>query len=92
MKIIHIIFKESVEGIIQMYSLLREEDILEGIFQNIIDCDDTKKALSLEQQGCIEIASQKYYELLISENHISKSFQTHSYEKNFQFINIHRTK
>lgn len=75
-----------------MYSLLREEDILEGIFQNIIACENTKEALSLEQQGCIEIASQKYIKLLITENQFANMKQTKYYKRNCEFINIRLTK
>lgn len=92
MNIFYIIFKEAVEGLIQMYSLLREEDILEGIFQNIIACENTKEALSLEQQGCIEIASQKYIKLLITENQFANMNQTKYYKRNYEFINIRLTK
>lgn len=72
--------------------MLREEDILECIFQNIIECKDTKNAFSLEQLGCIEIASQKYIELLISENNFAKMNLTKSHKKNDEFLNIRLTK
>jgi len=88
LNIIKIIFKEAVEGMIQMYSLLREEDVLESLFQNTIKCEATKKALSLEQQGYIKEASQMYIELLDQE----KMYQNGSYNKDNTFKKIRLTK
>lgn len=89
---IKIIFKEAVEGMIQMYSLLREEDILESLFQNTIKCKDTKKAFSLEQQGYIKEASQMYMELLDEENNGTYIYQTNSYNEDSMFRKIRLTK
>lgn len=83
---------EAVEGMIQMYSLLREEDVLESLFQNTIKCEATKKALSLEQQGYIKEASQMYIELLDQEMNEKKMYQNNSYNKDTMFKKIRLTK
>lgn len=92
LNIIKIIFKEAVEGMIQMYSLLREEDVLESLFQNTIKCETTKKAFSLEQQGYINEASQVYMKLLDQEKKETKICQTNSYNKDSMFRKIRLTK
>lgn len=75
-----------------MYSLLGEEDVLESLFQNNIKCENTKIALSLEQQGYFQEASYKYIELLnhgvnkIDDNH------TNSLNKDGKFTIIRLTK
>lgn len=73
---------------IQMYSLLREEDVLESLFQNTIKCDATKKALSLEQQGYIREASQMYIKLLDQEINGTNIYQN----KDNMFRKIRLTK
>jgi len=73
---------------IQMYSLLREEDVLESLFQNTIKCEATKKALSLEQQGYIREASQMYIELLDQEINGTNIYQN----KDNMFRKIRLTK
>lgn len=73
---------------IQMYAFLREEDILEGLFQNTLNCNYTKNAFSFEQQGCFEKASQLYIELLKHEENINNV----SYNKDKEFCRIHLTK
>jgi len=73
---------------IQMYSLLREEDVLESLFQNTIKCETTKKALSLEQQGYIREASQMYIELLDQEINGTNIYQN----KDNMFRKIRLTK
>lgn len=85
---IYIIFKEAVEGMIQMYSLLREEDVLESLFQYTIKCEATKKALSLEQQGYVREASQMYIELLDQEINGTNLYQN----KDNMFRKIRLTK
>lgn len=90
--ILKIIFKEAVEGLIQIYSLLRDEDVLESLFQNTIKCEDTKKALSLEQQGYIKEASQMYMELLDQEIDETKNYQMNCYNKDTMFRKIRLTK
>jgi len=75
-----------------MYSLLRDEDVLESLFQNTIKCEDTKKALSLEQQGYIREASQMYIELLDKEINGTKFYQNNSYNKDSMFRKIRLTK
>lgn len=77
---------------IQMYSLLREEDVLESLFQNTIKCDDTKNALSLEQQGCFKKASLKYAELLNREIILTEINQINNYNKDNEFRKIRLTK
>lgn len=71
-----------------MYSLLREEDVLESLFQNTIKCETTKKALSLEQQGYIREASQMYIELLDQEINGTNIYQN----KDNMFRKIRLTK
>lgn len=71
-----------------MYSLLREEDVLESLFQNTIKCEATKKALSLEQQGYIREASQMYIELLDQEINGTNIYQN----KDNMFRKIRLTK
>ncbi|XP_025202207.1 transcription-associated protein 1-like [Melanaphis sacchari] len=83
---------EAVEGMIQMYSLLREEDVLESLFQNTVKCEATKKALSLEQQGYIREASQIYMELLDKKMNGTKIYQNNSYNKDNMFRKIRLTK
>ncbi|XP_029341770.1 transformation/transcription domain-associated protein isoform X2 [Acyrthosiphon pisum] len=83
---------EAVEGLIQIYSLLRDEDVLESLFQNTIKCEDTKKALSLEQQGYIKEASQMYKELLDQEMNGTAIYQNNSYNKDTMFRKIRLTK
>lgn len=90
--ILKIIFKEAVEGLIQMYSLLRDEDVLESLFQNTIKCEDTKKALSLEQQGYIKEASQMYMELLNQEINEAEIYRINCYNKDTMFRKIRLTK
>lgn len=77
---------------IQMYSLLREEDVLETLFQNTIKCEDTKKAFALEQQGCFRKASLLYIKLFNSEQPYSKVNLTKSYNKDHKFKKIRLTK
>lgn len=90
--IVYIILKEAAEGMIEIYSLLREEDVLESLFQNTIKCNATKKALSLEQQGYIEEASQMYMELLDQEMNGKNINQNHYYNKDNIFRKIRLTK
>lgn len=92
LNIIYIIFKEAIEGMIQMYSLLREEDVLESLFQNTVTCEATKKALSLEQQGYIREASQIYIELLNQEKNGINIYQNKFYDKDNMFRKIRLTK
>jgi len=75
-----------------MYSLLREEDILDGLFQNTLICKNTKKAFAIEQQGCFEKASQIYAELLKREGNDTKDSSNNSYNKEKEFRRIHLTK
>lgn len=75
-----------------MYSLLRDEDVLESLFQNTIKCEDTKKALSLEQQGYIREASQMYIGLLDKEINGTKFYQNNSHNKDSMFRKIRLTK
>lgn len=75
-----------------MYSLLREEDVVESLFQNTIKCEATKKAFSLEQQGYIKEASQIYMELLEQEMNGTKIYHTNSYNKDNMFRKIRFTK
>lgn len=75
-----------------MYSLLQEEDVLEGLFQSTINCDDTKNALSLEQQGCFKKASLKYAKLLNREIIVTEVNQINTYNKDSEFRKIHLTK
>lgn len=75
-----------------MYSLLREEDVLESLFQKTLTCGDTKKALSLEQQGCYKKASTKYIELLNSNINKSEINHTNLFNKEIEFRKIHLTK
>lgn len=87
-----VIFKKAIEGIIQMYSLLREEDVLESIYQNIIECPDTKIAFSREQHGYFKLASQNYAELLNSEVSVTNANHINSYNKDREFKMIRLTK
>jgi len=88
----HFVFKGVIEGMIQMYSILGEEDVLESIYQNTIKNEGIKTALSLEQQGCFKLASQKHIELLNSELFLSKANHNHSYNKDREFGIIRLTK
>lgn len=75
-----------------MYSLLREEDVLESLFQNTIKCDETMSALSLEQQGCFKKASLKYAKLLNQDIIVKEVNQINTYNKDSEFRKIHLTK
>lgn len=88
----YIIFKNAIEVLIQMYSLLHEEDILESLFKITIDCERTKAAFSLEQQGCIKEASQIYMQLLNMKTSNTKVNEFNYYNKQDEFIIIRLTK
>lgn len=77
---------------IRIFSLLREEDVLEGLFQNTLSCKYTKEAFAIEQQGCFEKASQIYAELLKREENYTKDSFNISYNKEKEFRRIHLTK
>ncbi|VVC36854.1 Hypothetical protein CINCED_3A003660 [Cinara cedri] len=83
---------EAVEGLIQMYSLLHEEDILESLFQKTIKCEETKIALSLEQLGCYKRASTIYMELLNRKINELEDNHTNIFNKEIEFRKIHLTK
>lgn len=85
----YIIFKNAIEVLIQMYSLLHEEDVLESLFKMTINCERTKAAFSLEQQGFIKEASQIYMQLVDIENWNTK---VDYYNKQEEFIKIRLTK
>lgn len=86
------IFQEAFEELIKMYSLLREEDVLEKLLQNTVKCDDTKRAFSLEQQGCFKKASLMYINILDHRQNDSKANITNFYNEDIEFNNIHLTK
>lgn len=69
----YIIFKNAIEVLIRMYSLLHEEDILESLFKSTIKCMHINKAFSLEQQGCFKEASLIYIQQLKSKSQKAKN-------------------
>lgn len=75
-----------------MYSLLREEDVLECLFQRTIKCEYTKKALSLEQQGCLKPAADMYIELFQNKMNDANFRNSNNLDKDSEFIKIHLTK
>lgn len=75
-----------------MYSLLREEDVLEYLFQNIIKCKDTKKALSLEYLGYFEHAKQIYGDLYKQDLKVYAVNQSNMYKPESEFRKAHLTK
>jgi len=75
-----------------MYSLLREEDVLESIFQNTIECENTRTALSLEQQGYFKLASQLYKRILNNESVVTQTNYINAYAKDKEFLKIRLTK
>lgn len=77
---------------IQMYSLLREEDILEYLFLNTLECKETKKILSVENHGFFEYASQNYLNIICGEEakrNIS-SMDVYSKENEFRMVRFTR--
>lgn len=77
---------------IQMYSLLREEDVLEYLFQSKIKCKDTKKALSLEYLGYFEDAKKIYIGLYNHDLNVYARNQRTSYNPESEFRKVHLTK
>lgn len=75
-----------------MYSLLQDTDVLEGLYQNMIKCENTKKALSLEHLGYFKHASRMYVGLLNCERNVKKDNQSNFYNIDSEFNNIHLTK
>lgn len=75
-----------------MYSLLREEDVLEMLHQNTLKCEKIKNILSLEQHGNFEIASNEYINILNHKNNKIQIYQKNSYNVEGEFIKIHLTK
>lgn len=88
----YIIFKNAIEVLIQMYSLLHEEDVLESLFNITIKCDRTKEAFALEQQGLIKEASKIYMELLSINSQNKKVDQFKPHKKHNEFLKIRLTK
>lgn len=85
-------FQKAIEGMIQMYSLLREEDVLEYLFQNKIKCKGTKKALSLEYLGYFEHAKKMYIDLYNHDINVYAADQCTFYNPESEFKKIHLTK
>lgn len=79
-----------MEGLIQMYSLLREEDVLEYLYKQILKCEKTKEILSLEQNGEYEEAANKYIDIL--NCNIKTHMNNSSFDLDREFGWIHLTK
>lgn len=84
-------FQRAIEVVIQLYSHLREEDVLEHLFQKTTTSDETIKALHLEQLGNIGSASQLYCKLLTGVNH-KDFYSTNNYNKENELNFIRYTK
>lgn len=75
-----------------MYSLLREEDVLEYLFQNKIKCKDTNKALSLEYLGYFEHAKKMFTDLYSHDLNAYAVNQCTFYSPESEFRKVHLTK
>lgn len=71
--------KEVIKGMIQMYSLLREEDVLESLLQN------TKATKNSKQQGYVKEASQINMKLLEQEMDGTNISQYNDYNNDKKF-------
>lgn len=56
--------QESLDALCELYALLKEEDMLVGIWQKRAKFNETNTALAYEQHGFFEQA-QDYYEKVI---------------------------
>ena len=67
-----VIFQETLDSLCELYSLLREEDLLVGIWQKRAKFPETNTALAYEQHGFYEQAQQAFEQ--VGFNYIKNFF------------------
>ncbi|XP_050420275.1 transformation/transcription domain-associated protein-like [Adelges cooleyi] len=70
-----------INALFQLYSLLKEDDFIEELWEYKFECPKTKTALFLEQQGDFKNASKIYSKLIYNDCNKSRSLYSSRCEK-----------